>query len=462
MAVLSMLLLAEPSGFWENIIKAFEGFTNNYVLAIILLTVIIRIIWAPIDTLNKRMSQKMTAVQAKMQPELDKINKKYANDPKLLKQKQNELYSKYNGRSMGSCLFMLVFLALNITIFFTLFSGLNNMASFKINQSYEELKFDYVNALNLTNDYIATPENLDRFEDYQNLSFEKEIRDEKEYIVLYQNAGEEKTELFAQEYKTDFSTTQITQDPETGEDVTEVVQTTNAYITTILDKFFPIYEEGEVEGSKEIILIEDQPVLDEDGNPVLGENGQPLTDTLYLGEAFQDVAMRFVENTYQETKESFLWIENIWIADAPFQRSIFSYQTYQGQVGANNIEEGEERIYNTFMTDLSERQGRVNGYLILPLLCIAASFLSIWLSTRRKKGQSAQPATGGKFMKILMPVIFGLFALFYNSVFAIYMFVSQLISALLMPLENLIIDKWQKHTEKKEEKKVEVEYSRKF
>ena len=136
MAVLSMLLSAQPSGFWENIIKAFEGFTNNYVLAIILLTVIIRIIWAPIDTLNKRMSQKMAAVQTKMQPELEKINKKYANDPRLLKQKQNEIYSKYNGKSMGSCLFMLLFLALNITIFFTLFAGLNNMASFKINQSY--------------------------------------------------------------------------------------------------------------------------------------------------------------------------------------------------------------------------------------------------------------------------------------------------------------------------------------
>ena len=65
MAVLSMLLLAEPSGFWENIIKAFEGFTNNYVLAIILLTVIIRIIWAPIDTLNKRMSQKNDCCSSK-------------------------------------------------------------------------------------------------------------------------------------------------------------------------------------------------------------------------------------------------------------------------------------------------------------------------------------------------------------------------------------------------------------
>ena len=457
MAVLSMLLSAQPSGFWENIIKAFEGFTNNYVLAIILLTVIIRIIWAPIDTLNKRMSQKMDAVQTKMQPELEKINKKYANDPRLLKQKQNEIYSKYNGKSMGSCLFMLLFLALNITIFFTLFAGLNNMASFKINQSYEELKYDYVNALNITNEYISNPENLQKFEDYQNLSFETEIREEKEYIVLYQNVGQEKIELFAQEYKTDFSTTEISEDPETGEEVVEVVQTTNGYITTILDKFFPTYEEGEVEGSKEIILIENMPVLDEEGNAILGEDGQPLTENLYLGEAFQDIAIRLVENKYQQTKESFLWIENIWIADAPFQRSIFSYNTYKGQVGEKNIEEGEERIYNSFMTDLSERQGRVNGYFILPILCMATSFLSIWLSTRKKKGQTAQPATGGKFMKILMPIIFGLFALFYNSVFAIYMFVSQLISTLLMPLENLIINKWQKHSENKEEKKVEVE-----
>ena len=462
MAVLSMLLSAQPSGFWENIIKAFEGFTNNYVLAIILLTVIIRIIWAPIDTLNKRMSQKMAAVQTKMQPELEKINKKYANDPRLLKQKQNEIYSKYNGKSMGSCLFMLLFLALNITIFFTLFAGLNNMASFKINQSYEELKYDYVNALNITNEYISNPENLQKFEDYQNLSFETEIREEKEYIVLYQNVGQEKIEIFAQEYKTDFSTTEISEDPETGEEVVEVVQTTNGYITTILDKFFPTYEEGEVEGSKEIILIENMPVLDEEGNAILGEDGQPLTENLYLGEAFQEVAIRLVENKYQQTKESFLWIENIWIADAPFQRSIFSYNTYKGQVGEKNIEEGEERIYNSFMTDLSERQGRVNGYFILPILCMATSFLSIWLSTRKKKGQTVQPATGGKFMKILMPIIFGLFALFYNSVFAIYMFVSQLISTLLMPLENLIINKWQKHADKKEEKKVEVEYSRKF
>ncbi len=66
-------------------------------------------------------------------------------------------------------------------------------------------------------------------------------------------------------------------------------------------------------------------------------------------------------------------------------------------------------------------------------------------------------------MKFIMPIIFGIFALFYNSVFAIYMFISQIISALLIPLQNLIISKWNNHTKKKEEEKVEVvDYSRKF
>ena len=92
MAILSFLLsVAEPSGFWITIIRAFENVTNNYVLAIIFLTVVIKLIWTPIDMFNRRSQQKMSAVQAKMQPELEIINKKYAKDPNLLKQKQKEV-----------------------------------------------------------------------------------------------------------------------------------------------------------------------------------------------------------------------------------------------------------------------------------------------------------------------------------------------------------------------------------
>ena len=100
MANLSTLLaLSEPSGFWISIIKAFEAVTNNYVLAIIFLTVVIRIIWGVVDTYSKYNQQKMNAIQVKMQPELDKIKAKYEKTPQIMNQKQNEVYRKYYGRS---------------------------------------------------------------------------------------------------------------------------------------------------------------------------------------------------------------------------------------------------------------------------------------------------------------------------------------------------------------------------
>ena len=61
-----------------------------------------------------------------------------------------------------------------------------------------------------------------------------------------------------------------------------------------------------------------------------------------------------------------------------------------------------------------------------------------------------------------MPVIFGVFALFYNSVFAIYMLTSQLMSAITLPLQNLILNAIDNRKKKKEEEKVEIDYTRKF
>ncbi len=451
MAILSTLLsMSEPSGMWVSIIRAFEGFTNNYVLAVILLTVIIRIIWAPIDTLNRRMSFKMSEQQAKMKPELDRINKKYANDPKMLKQKQNELYQKSNSKSMGSCGFMFLFLALNLVVFFTLFSGLNAMASYKIYSSYEELKFDYANSLVLTNEYTnSLTENLDTFEDYENLYFKRFTEGEgesaKEYIGLFKKESNE--ELARREFSKDFSSKRTTVN-EQGEEV-EVVDSTNTNLTKILKLFYP--ENLETDGKIVATKV------------VTNENGEEVTENVYFGEAFKVPAISFVEEKYKETKDSFLWIGNIWIADSPFENSVFSFETFKSRVGSASVEEGEELIYNSFMTDIREDAGRVNGYLILPLLCILSSFLSMWLTSRKKKGQEVPAQAGGKFMKFIMPIIFGIFALFYNSVFAIYMFISQIISTLLIPLQNLIISKWNDYTKKKEEEKVEVvDYSRKF
>ena len=441
MAVLSLLLsVAEPSGFWITIIRAFENVTNNYVLAIIFLTVVIKLIWTPIDTFNRRSQQKMSQTQAKMQPELDAINKKYAKDPNLLKQKQNEVYKKYNSKSMGGCFLMLVFMALNLTIFFTLFSGLNAMGAYKISESYDYLKYSYANVLEVTNEFIGDDTaKAEIFNNPENLVYRIEVDEtnpENMEIVLLQLNGESETELARSEYKTDFSTTET--EIVDGQEQTVVTETTNEYLNAILTKFDGIVlKETVIEGSDE-------------------------TEKYTLTNAVTDASSNFIVERYQSNKESFLWIDNIWISDSPFNQSIVDYNGYVSQIGQSNVEEGEETIYNAFMPNLQAKQSRVNGYFILPILCILASVLTTLLSTRlgRKKGEKAP--NQNKWLAIIMPIIFGVFALFYNSVFAIYMLTSQVMTAVTLPVQNVVLRAIDNRKKKKEEEKTEIDYTRKF
>ena len=441
MAVLSLLLsVAEPSGFWITIIRAFENVTNNYVLAIIFLTVVIKLIWTPIDTFNRRSQQKMSQTQAKMQPELDAINKKYTKDPNLLKQKQNEVYKKYNSKSMGGCFLMLVFMALNLTIFFTLFSGLNAMGAYKISESYDYLKYSYANVLEVTNEFIGDePSQAEIFNNPENLVYRIEVDEtnpENMEIVLLQLNGESETEFARSEYKTDFSTTET--EIVDGQEQTVVTETTNEYLNAILTKFDGIVlKETAIEGSDE-------------------------TEKYTLTNAVTDASSSFIVERYQSNKESFLWIDNIWISDSPFNQSIVDYKGYESQIGAGNVEEGEDTIYNAFMPNLQAKQSRVNGYFILPILCILASVLTTLLSTRlgRKKGEKTP--NQNKWLAIIMPIIFGVFALFYNSVFAIYMLTSQVMTAVTLPVQNVVLRAIDNRKKKKEEEKTEIDYTRKF
>ena len=179
MAILSALLsVSEPSNsFWIIIIKAFEAVTNNYVLAIIFLTVVLRIIWSVVDTFGKHSQRKMTKMQEKIRPELEKLKVKYASQPQVLSQKQNELNRKYMDRSYYvGCFITLLVMVLNMVIFFTLFAGLNTMSAYKISVNYDNLKTNYANCIRVVDNYLEKNSNdvnevYDKFVDYQNLAF---------------------------------------------------------------------------------------------------------------------------------------------------------------------------------------------------------------------------------------------------------------------------------------------------
>ncbi len=467
--ITALLSVSEPTGVWQSIIKAFETSVGSYILAIVLITLIIKIIWAPFEVVNKKINKKNVRIQAKLQPELDKLKNRYGADKNLLNQKTQELYRKNNYSMMGSCLFMLVFLALNLTIFFTLFAGINSMADYKISQQYDYLKYNYANVLNLTNtiyennnDENPDNDNLRFFEEYNTLTFE--IKDG--FIIALAENGDE---LAKTEYLYDFSyqtnenqideSGEIVIDEATGEPLKKIVSSDEAIynlVTKFVSPLSKLNENGEV-------------LTEEDGTVVYDESyvGDEKFADLTYKQMIETYSSKYVLNCYKQSPESskFLWIENYWIADSPLKNSIFTYNQFVGEIGSGNVSEFEETIYNSFMPTLSDQIGRVNGYFILAVLSVGISFLAIWIGniTMVKKGEVKVKTSGSKAMMIIMPIIMGIFAVFYNSVFAIYMVTSQAISTALTPLENLIVNKWEQIQEKKEEekKKSVVEYRRK-
>ena len=86
------------------IIENIYNFVQNYGLAIILFTIIIKLVLLP---LNVR-SQKAMRKQQKIQPVLQELQKKYANDQQKLQQETMKLYKENNISMMGGCLPMLI------------------------------------------------------------------------------------------------------------------------------------------------------------------------------------------------------------------------------------------------------------------------------------------------------------------------------------------------------------------
>ena len=358
--MVNLILAVMPTGLWEKIIFAFNSAVKNYALAIILLTLVIKLVLLPVDFINRRSSAKMTQIQTKLQPKMQEIQRKYP-DKNIQNQKLGELYQKEGFNPMGSCVTMIIVMVVTMGVFFGLFSGLNAMASYKIVDQYEQLQKAYV----------------------------------AEYV-------EDK-----------------------GLDV-------NALTQEEIDGYvYEIYN----------------PDNDSDNYEVR------------ISTAHQAVAKK-----YEEVKESFLWIKNVWIADTPFARAIPSFETYAQTAGLtfeNETKKAEAKnVYNAVMSELEKSQG-VNGYFILAILAAVSTFLSQYLLTKKKKQKDnfytkqqenqpmTQQASTSKAMMIVFPIIMLVFTLSYNSIFALYIVVGQLFTMATTPLISKLIEIADNRKEKK-------------
>lgn len=96
---------------------------NNYGLAIILFTILIKIILLPISIKQQRTMKK----SAKLQEQMKSIQFKYKNDPEKMNQEIMNLYKSENMSPMSGCLSSIIQLILLLSIFYLVKSPLTYM-----------------------------------------------------------------------------------------------------------------------------------------------------------------------------------------------------------------------------------------------------------------------------------------------------------------------------------------------
>ncbi|SJZ79834.1 YidC/Oxa1 family membrane protein insertase [Selenihalanaerobacter shriftii] len=100
-------------GLMTDSLDFFYGFTNSYGLAIIFLTLAIRILLFP---LVAKQTRSMKAMQ-ELQPKMEELKSKYEDQPEEYQQKVMELYKKHKVNPAAGCLPLLVQMPILIALF---------------------------------------------------------------------------------------------------------------------------------------------------------------------------------------------------------------------------------------------------------------------------------------------------------------------------------------------------------
>ena len=104
--------------FLTFLLNTTDKYVGNFGVSIIIVTILIKIMLLPLTLKQDKSMKEMK----KLQPELEKLKEKYANDKQMLNIKTMELYKEHKVNPLGGCLPLL----LQLPILFALFGVLRN------------------------------------------------------------------------------------------------------------------------------------------------------------------------------------------------------------------------------------------------------------------------------------------------------------------------------------------------
>jgi membrane protein insertase Oxa1/YidC/SpoIIIJ len=425
--------------FIGKLIRLLSDSVGSVGVAIILFSVILKLIVLPFDIYQRIAMRKQNIKMKENEKQMAKLQKQYANDKEMYNKKVMEMYQK-NGISMfSSCLPMI----LSMIIFFVAIDAFNAYAQYSNVNNYNEM----VKAYNASvNTYCVDLE-------------EDNITDDGTFYIVKDDNDASKIIYYK---------------AEKSEGVTDVVK----YLKSAKKDYYidveKAYNIDEIKAYVDALLAKNEEM----------QKGDAVS--AFIKEKAQTSVLKAYETTVGG-KTKFLWIKNIWATDASYKHPVLTFDEFKGEVAKEKFLVGPNRVtldtistssdpfyytdayhadvYNTVTAKLTKQKAEANGYYILIALSIATILLQQWVSMRGQKEQQKYSSVDGqgamqqKTTMVVMTVMFAIFSFMYSSAFSIYMIMSNVMSLISTVIINQVVDKTEA---KRDAKRMQEQYNKRF
>lgn len=430
-------------------IASFINLFPSIVLGVVMFTLALKLVTFPLDFYSRASMRRNSLKMEQMRPQLEKLQKQYADDKQTYQMKMAALYKKEGYSMFGACLPTIVTLVFFIIV-------LNAFNAYSIHQNVKYL-YNMNTAFNsVVDDGLEDVENYIRHENG------KVIIDDAAIFDAAKEANDGNTpsgEVVIDD--TILTATYVFYGESSEENIGEVsYKTKNGYIE--YKKYIRENEDGTYR-----YVVNTSPTLivsgleSSYGAELKNESGQnfskyyyevavkenPELDKSEAAESFVlDIQRTRSADKYREEEESFLWIKNIWMPDTPFQHPVYAdYATFNSKFKLDDYT-SDIGQYDNLTFKLAEEKEQVNGYFVLVILTAGTSLLMQWIMSRGQKAQMELQSVDGqgqmtqKVMMWMMPIMMGFFALMYTAAFSVYIITSSVISMLTTMLINKVVD----------------------
>ena len=416
-----------------NLIKwlfdLFSGVYGGAILGTVIFTLILKTATMPIDIFTRVKQKKQSLLMKSMRPQMEKLQKQYANDKNMYSQKVMELQKAHGINPLGACLPMIV----SIVIFMIVISAFSTYSNFATLTTYNNM----VDAYN---------DSVDAY--------------------IYATYSEEEAKSLLQLEETPTNTVELTLKGEEKPVTYYVIKADNFLIrvenTTNTKRFEAGHEQYWLEEGSFMVDFDKFSAYLASKDTTFTADKQAEFAALSESKKFERVAS-FVQlnartaaaDNYHENRgfSAFGWIGNVWYPDSMLNKEVPDFNSFKSSV-SRAVGAGMSTTYETSYIEVTynlgngigNEMGTFNGYFVLVVLSIGTMFLQQFITMRAQKDANELSSVDGsaaktnKWMMIMMPIIFGIFSFFYSAAFSVYMITSNVYSLATTLITNKIVD----------------------